>query len=129
VHARDDGLRRAAHEDRELADAALQAQRPGDPRLGARRILQVEPGAERAARPAQDHDARGALLAQAREEVAQLRHERLVHGVELLWAVQREPGDRPLAAEIERRVGHGASGFAPRARGSASTRPGRAPGP
>src|SRR5262249_45697944 len=63
--------------------------------------FQIEPGAEGTAGAAQDHDPRRAVLRELPEELPQLAHEGTVHRVERVGAVEREPGERVLARDLE----------------------------
>src|SRR5262249_22766568 len=102
---RDDGLRRAAHQQHELADRALRAKAGGDRApagaLPARLLLQVESGAERPPRAAQDQDAGLGVVRQLPEELPQLANEGRAHGIQRTWSVEREPGEVSLALEGE----------------------------
>ena len=95
----------------------------GNRRLALQRLLlEVVPGAERAAGAAHDDDADLVVGLGAIHRRLELVDERVRHRVELVGAVERDPRGRAAALVEDEVVGHGWSVIGTRQRGATTLR-------
>jgi hypothetical protein len=107
MQQRDDRLRAAAHAHHQAAEFALAAQHGvGAAVQRCARRIEVQPGAEHAARTLHRHHAHGIVALQTAEVVVQLTQQPGVQRVQLVGAVQLQPVGRALVFDEDGFVAH-----------------------